>query len=55
MPTCSMAVLATISRSILFPIMVDEAGRVAVVVWFFPWAADSIRGWVLLIMALRGL
>lgn len=37
------------------PVVVDEASRIAATIWAFPWVIDTVRGWALLIMAVRGL
>lgn len=49
-----LPLLPPLTRSLL-PMLIGEAGRVAAVLWLFPCAADSVRAWVLLLMALRGL
>jgi hypothetical protein len=36
-----------------FPIMMEEAGRVATTIWVFPWIADSLNDWILLIRIVR--
>jgi hypothetical protein len=37
------------------PVVVDEASRIAATIWAFPWIVDTVRGWALLIMTVRGL
>lgn len=37
------------------PVVVDEASRIAATIWAFPWIVDTVRGWALLIMMVRGL
>lgn len=35
------------------PVMLEEASRVAATVWMFPWIADGLHNWVILIRAVR--
>jgi len=39
----------TIDLDLYLPAVMEEAGRVATTVWVFPWMADGLHKWMLLI------
>jgi hypothetical protein len=45
--------MAVLNLGICLPAMLEEASRVAVTVWLFPWIADGLHNWVVLIRAVR--
>jgi hypothetical protein len=48
-------IMAVLNLDICLPVMLEEASRVAATVWLFPWIADGLHNWVVLIRAVRDL
>jgi hypothetical protein len=38
----------------IYPALLEEGYRIALTIWFVPWAKDTVKGWMELIAILHG-
>jgi hypothetical protein len=47
-------IMAVLNMDFYLPVVLEEASRVAATLWMFPWIADGLHTWMVLIRAVRG-